>query len=801
VFWAYVLAALRRAGVELTDDVGEPFVAQSVARDLLARLAHSLAGRSAPVVLVLDQFDLVSHRELRADLYFVLRHATPNLRVVLLTRNPAALRLHRFELSGEVVRIGAAELAFTQDEAAELLRQHGIRLSSVGLAALTEHLHGWAAGLRLAAVAMQDRTEPERFAVTLPESATTLTDFLVDEVLEAQPEPLRAFLLRTCVVDRICPPLADALTGGTDGAAVLRALHDGNVLTEELEQAPGYYRYHPLLGHVLRQELRRRQPDLVPQLHRRASGWFEQAGLLIEAVHHAVAAGDWQLAASQTVRTLGIGTLLVGRGASELGGELEGLPDDEPGAMPAAIRAARAMAAFDLDTCRAEVITAEKLAADEEDVDRAALLACTAVLRAILARIAGDLVAVASALADGDQQLARVPLAAARHPEMLALLLSNAGTVELWHGQYAAAERTLRRGLAAATLPGCEYPRLNMLGRMAMIEFRRGRLRRAAQLAQQEIELAEDSGLPVAYRTGAGHLALALVAMETDDRAAARRHLDDAERSVGARHDPFVATILPLMRVWQYSGARDLRRSFAALDSVPATVGGLPLPPWLVTRVALARAGLLIRRGDLPAAEELLDAAPERGAEWRVGRAGLAIAAGDAERARDLLAPLVAGEGEDIEATRIQAWLFTAVLAEQRSPVESHDALAQALSLARPEKHRRVFLELAPWLRRALAAFPDLAAEHRWLGAPLLGATAPRPIVESAAPEPPVEPLTERELTVLARMAQAMSTQEIAEDLYLSVNTIKTHQRSIFRKLAVSRRSEAVRRARQLRLV
>jgi LuxR family maltose regulon positive regulatory protein len=801
VFWAYVLAALRRAGVELTDDVGEPFVAPSVARELLARVAHRLAERADPVVLVVDQFDVVRHREIRADLDFVLTHAAPVLRLVLLTRNAAALRLHRYELRGELVRIGPEELAFTPEEAADLLRQHGVRLSSDGLVALTEHTHGWAAGLRLSAVAMQRRGDADRFAVTLPQSATSLTDYLVDEVLETQPPEIREFLLRTAVVDRICPALADALTDRTDGAAVLRSLHGGNVLTEALAETPGCYRYHPLLTHVLRAELRRVHPDLVPELHRRAALWFEDAGMLVESVRHAVASADWRLAAAVTVRTLGVGSLLAGRESGLLAGELDGLPGDEPGAMPAAVRAARAMTRFDLDACRAETDDAEKLADDEQGDERAALLASTAVLRVILARTAGDLTAAESALADGVAQLERIPGPAAAHPEMLALLLSNAGTVELWHGRYGDAERTLRRGLAISRQPGCEYPRLNILGRLAMVEFHKGRLRRAAQLGQEELAFAEESGLPVAYRTGAGHLALALVAMEAGDRAAARRHIDDAERTVGARHDPFVATIVPLLRAWQHAGARDFRRTFAALDSVPTEVRGLPLPPLLGTRVAMARAAFLMQRGDLAAAEAELAQAPERGPEWAVARAGLALAVGDRQQARELLAPVLAGE-DDVEATRIQAWLFTALIEEQEDPAAARDALERALCLARPERHRRVFIEAAPWVRQMLRAFPQLAAEHRWLGPPFVAAgPVPRPEAGPAVPAGPVEPLTERERTVLARMAQAMSTQDIAEDLYVSVNTVKTHQKSIYRKLAVSRRNDAVRRARDLGLV
>ncbi|MGZ4649090.1 MAG: LuxR C-terminal-related transcriptional regulator [Kineosporiaceae bacterium] len=481
------------------------------------------------------------------------------------------------------------------------------------------------------------------------------------------------------------------------------------------------------------------------------------------------------------------------------------MPPDEPGAMPALVRAARAMVRFDLDACREHLAFADKLADQESLDDRAPLLASVAVVRAVLARAEGDILTAEAALAEGEAQLALVPELAEGHPEMAALLLSNVGTVQLWAGRTDEAERTLRRALAASTGPGCEYPRLNVLGRLAMAEFRRGRLRRAARLGQEELAFAEDSGLPVAYRTGAGQLVLAMVALEWNDRPAVRRHLDDTEKTVGARRDPFVATAVPLLRAWQHAEAGDHRRAVAAVAHVPSTFAGRPLPAWLATRISMAAAALHLKRGETGAASAALEAAPERGPEWAVARAGLALATGDRATAEQLLAPFLAGDVPQIEATTIQAWLLAAMLRQRDGdPAAAREALERALTLARPEGHRRVFLEARAWVGQMLRAHPDLAAAHGWLGAPLVAAGAAQPQPGRAIEEPPralIEPLTERETTVLARMAQAMSTDDIAQDLFVSLNTVKTHQRSIYRKLAVSRKNEAVRKARQLGLV
>ena len=804
VFWAYVIEGLRRAGVEL-EDVGNPFLAEGVARPLLARVADRLARRTAPVVLVLDQLDMLGHRQIREDIDFVLHAAAPMLRLVLLTRNDGPLPLHRYELRGELVRIRSADLAFTLEEAADLLRQHDVRLTEQSLAALTEHTRGWAAGLRLSAVAMQRQADPDVFAATLPDAGGTLARYLVDEVLDAQSAEIREFLLRTSIVDRLCPTLADSLTGRSDGEDALAALRRGNVLIEALEQAPGCYRYHPLFTHVLRRELRRRSPELVEELHRRASAWFERAGLLVEAVGHAAAARDWQLATASLVRGLGLGALLAGRQRSQLDSTLDGLPEAEPGSMPAVVRAARAMTRFDLDVCRDQLALAEKLADEEPEPHRAALLASTAILRAILARTTGDLVAAENALAEGEAELACVPALAAKHPELRALLLSNVGTVQLWNGRLDDAERTLRAGLAASVDPGCEYPRLNILGRLAMVEFRRGRLGRAARLGQDEVSFAEVNGLPVANRTGAGPLVLAMVAMERSDRDTARRQLEDAARAVYARHDPFVSTLVPLIRAWQHGAGRDPRRAQEGLAQVPSTVAGRPLPGWLAGWVALSAASFHLARRDPAAAAADLDAVSAPSAELIVGRAAVLFATGEPARARELLAPILETDEPTGAAAKVEAWVLTArIQLDQGDRTAARGALRRALALARPEERRRPFMAAGTWVRDLLRTDPDLAAAHRWLGPRLVepGAGPAEREKRTRAPAPaPVEELTERELTVLVRLARAMSNEDIAQDLFLSVNTVKTHIRAVFRKLAVSRRNEAVRRARELGLL
>lgn len=371
------------------------------------------------------------------------------------------------------------------------------------------------------------------------------------------------------------------------------------------------------------------------------------------------------------------------------------------------------------------------------------------------------------------------------------------GTVQLWTGRFEAAERTLRTGLAVSAAPGCEYPRLNVLGRLAMVEFLRGRLRRAAHLGQDEEAFAEENGLPVAHRTGAGHLVQAMVALGRSDRETARRHLEYGQKSVGTTHGPFVVTLVPLMRVWQCG--RDPRRALEVLGRVPATVGGRPLPDWRAVWVALSAATFHLARRDPAAAAAELEAASQQGAELPVGRAAVLLAGGERARAAQLLDSVLARPAT--EATRVEAWVLVArIRLDEGDRGTARESLREALALARPEERRRPFMTAGPWVRDLLNSDRALAVAHHWLGPPPVEPD-PGPVRREGERPVPVEDLTDRERTVLLCLARAMSNEDIAQDLFLSVNTVTTHIRGVHRKLGVARRNEAVRRARELGLV
>ncbi|MEU9012147.1 LuxR C-terminal-related transcriptional regulator [Streptomyces sp. NPDC048479] len=333
VFWTYVLEAFRHHHVTLPDTVGSPTRADNVDRSLLVRLASALARLDQPVVLVLDGLDQVPDREVASGLDFILNHAGPQLRLVLISRVDPLLPLHRYRAEDSICEIRGADLAFTRHETATLLRRHGLVSSAETVDALTRRSEGWAAGLRLCALAMQRSDDPTGFARSFALSQSAVADYLLAEVVEAQPAATQDLLVRTSILNRVHPQLANLLTGREDAEGILAGLTRANTFVEPIGDTP-WCRFHPLFTEVLHAHLRSHQPGLEPQLHRLAARWFADAGLVSEAMEHAAAAEDWECAAALIVDHLALGGGLTGPDNHRLERLFAGMPADLPGAAP-----------------------------------------------------------------------------------------------------------------------------------------------------------------------------------------------------------------------------------------------------------------------------------------------------------------------------------------------------------------------------------------------------------------------------------------------------------------------------------
>ncbi|AZQ34467.1 helix-turn-helix transcriptional regulator [Streptomyces cyaneochromogenes] len=801
VFWAYVLHAFRHHGIALPESIGSPARPGEVDHSLLARLAAWLNGRDSRVVLVLDEFDRVAGcAEVADGLQFVLRHAGAGLRLVVISRTEPLLPLYRYRAAGELVDIRADDLAFRAEETAALVDRHGLPLSAEAARVLTERTGGWAAGLRLCTLAAQRAGDPESFLKEFEPGHSTVADFLLGEVLRAHPAETQDLLLRTSILEETHPDLANALTGRDDAEPILEELQRANAFVEPIGHS--WYRLHPLFAEILRVHLGVRHPGLEPELHRTAARWLIRAGLLDEALPHAADAGDWELAAAEFIDRLAIGRLLTGLAAERLDGLFARMAPEVSGPAPDLVRAARELAHHDVDRGVAYLRRAEENLPGGDGGDAAAVRLSCAVLRVLAARVAGSADMAESAARAVAQEERSLPAdRLEQSPELTALMLTDLGSAQLWAGRFDAARSTLSDAVRAAQGPATALPRHEALSRLALIDFLDGRPGRAESHARDAIAEAEHSGLPVSDRTGVAQLVLAAVAIDRDDLTAARDHLDRAAATSAASRDPIVAVELAILRSRLLSARGDSRAALRALDDMARRplVSAEP-SPWVSDRIAMAMAAALLADGDPRAAVKVFEEQPAHGPESLVAEARARAAAGESEEALRILDAL---PDHSSRGPVIDMWvLLTRAQAVDAlgDSAAAESLLLKALAAARPHHLRRPFLEAGPWVRRLLLHRPVLAREHAWLtGALSRPPLDARPWEDSPSPRP--EPLSARERDVLERLAQLMSTEEIAADLHLSVNTVKTHLKSIYRKLAATRRGEAVRRARELGLL
>ncbi|MEV0976386.1 LuxR C-terminal-related transcriptional regulator [Streptomyces sp. NPDC049915] len=786
MFWAHLIRALHSAGVPMPADIGFPTDARQVDRTLLNRLTAQLSGNSTGVTMVIDEYDKTVP-EVSEQLAFVLHHAGPGLRLVLVTRTEPLLPLHRYRASGELAEIRDAELAFTPEEAAELLDLHGLRVSLAVADALVDRTRGWAAGLRLCALAARQSADPERYLKEFEAGHSTVADFLLVEVLQRQPPPTQDLLLRVSVLERFCADLADELTGRRDAAPILAGLHRVNAFVDDLGHS--WYRLHPLFREILRVHLRERCPGLEPELHRRAAHWLRGSGTLPEMVSHGAAAGDWEFTARALIDDLAIGQLFTGLCSDDLTRLLADMDPVPATAESDLVQAACDLSRHDVDRGLAHLHHAKEHFAAEAPGPPAAKLSC-ALLEALAARLSGSPYQAEQAAQAAGELQREVPVQLLeQHPEVPALLLTHVGSTRLWAGRLEEARAALTvvsgdRGGASTALP-----RQESLVHLALIDYLNGWPDRAQHHVSAAIAESERFSLPERADSGLGGLVMAAVAVERDELDQAQTLLDqtpdyEAPDPVTAAGRSLVTARLLLAR------GRERAAMAASAEDVPADVAC----PWAEGYAALAASAAHLAEGRPDAAAEVLRDLGTDQPACAVGVARAHLAAGDRSSALSVLNAMP-GAQHIGPALRVRATLLRAQAAHaDGDDTATRRLLTEALLTGRRDRLRRPFREAGEWMAPFLEQMPLRELATGWLtsGDAVAGAE-PAPVL--------VERLSERERDVLALLAQMMSTEEIAADLFVSVNTVKTHVKSLYRKLAVSRRIDAVRRARGLGLL
>ena len=802
-FWLSVLDALRAtaAGSVLVQPVSSAPGLDGWA--LVERLLNDLAPLEEPVWLVIDDVhELGSDQALRQLELLVLR-APPQLRFVLATRHDVRLGLHRLRLEGGLTEIRAADLRFSLGEARELFAVAGLELPGAAVVMLHERTEGWAAGLRLAALSVAGHPDPGRFAAEFSGTERTVAEYLLAEVLERQSEQVRLLLLRTSILERVNGELADLLAGGSGGERVLQDLEQANAFVVSLDAARSWFRYHQMFAGLLRLELRRTAQDEVTGLHQQAAQWFAEHGLAAEAVRHAQAATDWPMA-GRLLADHWSGLHLDGQAAvvHEL---LAGFPEQPRVADPelAAVAAGDELAHGSLAAAERYLGLAERGSASVPASRRRQFQVLLGAARLLLARQRGNVPAAAE---EAQRLRAMTEDPGAAHlglgEELRALALITVGTTEFWAARLDQGERHLDQGVALAHQIGRPYLEFFGLAHQAAIEIYRS-FARAAERSMQAIALAERHGWTDEPAAGVAYVTLAGALAWQGRPGEAEPWLQRAERTVRPETEPAAGMAVHYLR-----GRLELARghdadALAALLAAERLAGHLAAPHVLVPRVRASLMHVLVRLGDTEAAEQALGGLGEQDrerAETRIAMAALRLAQHDPRAATAVLGPVLDGSVPfDWPPWGAQAFLLEAIARDALGDLTAAGrALQHALDLAEPDGALQLFLlHPAPGLleRHAHRTF------HGALIGDILAQLAGQARAPSAGPRPLLKPLRDSEIRVLRYLPTNLTLPEIARELHVSHNTVKTHIRSLYTQLGAHRRAEAVDRARSLGLL
>lgn len=800
-FWPAVVDALR--GTEAGSVLVRPLTASpdldgwTVVEQLLSTF-DVLRDR---VWLIIDDLHELDGTEALRQLQLLMMRAPAELRIVLATRQDLRLGLHRLRLESESTEIRASSLRLTLDESRELFEATGVSLSAKAVDLLHRRTEGWAAGLRLAALSLSGHPDPERFAAEFSGSERTVAEYLLAEVLEQQPEPIRRLLLRTSVLKRVNGELADLVTEGTGGEQILLDLEKAGVFVVAMDPERSWFRYHRLFAELLQHELRRTEPDCVAALHGVAAHWYAANGHPVDAVRHAQAAQQWDLA----VRLMSdhFVDLYVD---SWVGSSQELLA-----AFPAHVVAADAelavlMAAGDLEhgslrkAERRLALAAAGAGAVPEERRGHFEVMCT-VVRLRLARRQGDLAVVTE---NADRLMAAVETADAKRlgvgDALQAHALISLGSAEVSTSRLGGANRHLAQGVALARRIGRPYLELAGLAYEAQIVVARS-YTAGAEVSLKAIELARAHGwtdrpvTAVAYNVHAG----ALVAQGR--WAQAEIWIDRAQHTLRPQENPAAG-----FRLHFVLGRIELARgehaaALAAFEEVEQLSRALGTPHVLFPMARAHKLHALVHLGETGQVERILeemDAVERGGTPARTAEAAVRLAQADPQAARDLLA----SRADDPQTGDHPLWIVAALILNAIAcdalgrPDDSAHALERALDAAAPDNL------LLPFLLHPAA---DLLGRHtRTVHAALVGEILDllgADDGETRALARPREPLSGSEMRVLRYLPTNLSAPEIAAELSLSVNTVRTHMRHVYEKLGAHSRSEAVALARSRGLV
>jgi len=805
-FLTYLIAALQTleatigAGVLGALNSPQPPPLDSIVTTLL----NDITTISDEFILVLDDYHLLDSQAVDQALTSLVKHLPSQMRLVILTREDPQLPLARLRARDQLTELRAADLRFTPAEAATFLNQvMGLSLSAGDIAALEQRTEGWIAGLQLAALSLQGQPDATSFIASFTGSHHFVLDYLLEEVLQQQPEHIQTFLLRTSILDRLCGPLCDAvlLAPPASGQATLEYLERANLFIVPLDNERLWYRYHQLFAELLRQRLPQsiassgeEANKSIAELHIRASQWYEDHGLEPEAFHNAVAANDVERAA-RLMEGKGIPLHFRGAAAPVLHW-LASLPKAVLDARPSLwVRYASLLLMNGQTTGVEEKLQAAEAALQGSEANDTA--------RNLLGEIAANRATLALARYQAETMLVQSRRALEYlHPNNLTSRTTAHWTLGVAHnlqGDRARARRAYTEAIALSQAAGESFTTILATLGLGNIQEADNQLFLAAETYRYVLQLLGDQPLPLA---GEAHLALARIYYEWNDLDATLAHGRQSlqlARQFDRVIDRFVLceVLLARLRLAQgdVAGAAALLAEAAQSAHQQNFVARLP-------EVAAVQVLLFLRQGNLAAAAHLAQAH-----DLPIGQARVSLAQGNASAALAVLSAWreqVEARGWQDERLKVMALQAVALEAHGEEDQAVH-LLCDALSLAEPGGFIRLFVDEGRPMAHLLSAAAALGRMPDYLEKLLAAWKAEEQQREATTSQPPaqpsLEPLSPRELEVLQLMAQGRSNQEIGERLVLAVSTVKGHNQKIFGKLQVQSRTEAVARARQLGLL
>ena len=850
-FLTYLIAALQT----ISPNTGnEPLVTLQSQQPppidtVLTTLLNDFSTILDPFIMVLDDYHLIDADPIDQALTFLLDHLPPQMHLVIATREDPSLPLPRYRASGQLIELRAADLRFTTQEASAFLNQMmNLHLSVEAVAALEARTEGWIAGLQMAALSMQGREDTDRFIQAFTGSHRFVLDYLVEEVLQRQPEPIRSFLLQTAVLDKFCTPLCNSVTGRDDGKEILDTLDRSNLFLIPLDDQRQWYRYHHLFAEVLQQHLNEAQPDQVATLHLRASAWFEHSGYQPEAIRHALAAKDFERAASlielawPAAEEGSIPTAVWLDWVQTLPGEwirtrpvlniyyayaLLGIGELEAAESRFTDAERRLQPAQGFKKRHPEPPTVKMVVVD---ADRYKYLAATiAIGRAYIAQALGR---TADTVRYARQVLELVPDSdSIRHSQASMML----GMAHWASGDLASADRVFADYTLKLRRTGNTQDAISTTVVLADIRLAMGRLRKAIDTIEQLLQFLLNRAEPIPLDTADLHRELGELYLEQGNLEIAALHLQRS-KELGEK------TEMPVWRYRQYIAQARLDQASGNLDGALTLLNEAerchirtPLPEF--QPIAAMKARIWTAQGRWAQA---LEWAHEQGISpddthsylhefEHITLARILIAQyrsdpveGSLHTAVRLLDSLLqAAEAGCWMGSVIEILIMQALAHQAQGNIQlALASLDRALVLAEPQVYVRLFTDEGKPMR-LLIADCKLLIEKRWLSSNLVSdkrmlAYLDRlltnfPVGANADLSPQskisnlqsamIEPLSQRELEVLRLLRSDLSGPEIARELVLSLATVRTHTQNIYAKLGVNHRRAAVRRAEDLELL